>query len=262
MQQLRRRPSSAASQRRRHRPAEPHESRPDGPGCGPLSTRVKTFLRAPPRPLPSAQAWQPEPPLPPRRPSNPMGNVPFAWTSSPLAPPATNPRFRVAADTRTTSPALRARPRPPSTCALCRAPWVPAQDPALSAACNDFGINPYQDSEATASGHIPHHSPHLPLAPFPHALLAMPAPHAPPSPPRLWHHQGPPHQPVRATANSWLYVPLSPCRHRNAARRGFASLEAIAPRRPAMGGGACPPGRIPSRASARPGSSLPPPPGT
>ena len=93
------------------------------------------------------------------------------------------------------------------------------------------------------------------------ALLAMPSPHAPPSPPRLWHHQGPPHQPVRATANSWLYVPLL---HAATGTLLDGALQAWrrSPRRPVMGGGACPPGRIPSHASARPGSSLPPPPGT
>ena len=100
----------------------------------------------------------------------------------------------------------RARARVhPSTSALCRAPCVPAQDPALSAACNDFGINLYQCPPGNAIA---------PRASEPATTVASPRA-----------------TPPASASNSQLLAirPAAPCRHRNAARRGFASLEAIAP---------------------------------
>lgn len=41
---------------------------------------------------------------------------------------------------------VRARLHPPN-CALCRQPWPEREDASLSHACNQLGINPFQDSE-------------------------------------------------------------------------------------------------------------------
>ena len=84
---------------------------------------------------------------------------------------------------------VRARMHPP-TCALCRRPWPAHEDDALSHACNNLRINPYQDSEVES----------LPPP-------AAPAPaEAPPVQP--WRHRGPPSHPVDTPYNSWLYCPL------------------------------------------------------
>ena len=101
----------------------------------------------------------------------------------------------------------RTRARMPNpVCALCRQPWPPHEDSALSLACNTVGINPYQDSEAELPPAPPSNPcpnpapPHLPDASAPPPHHPLPAP--------TWRTRPPPAGVVHTPANSWLYVPL------------------------------------------------------
>ncbi|CAL1156747.1 unnamed protein product [Cladocopium goreaui] len=234
-------------QRRRHRLAEPNESLEAGRAVGPYPPVLRrSYGRRPGRP-PRLKHGNPNPfGTPP--PQQPHGQCPICMEPvltpcptrhQPTFWPGCGHAYHLSCIART-----RARVHP-STCALCRAPWVPAQDPALSAACNDLGINPYQDSESDcprpgsppppppSTGSIPpcprgnasalrasepvrpppqwHHQgpPHQPVRATATSCAASPAERSPPLPAaQPWHHAGPPQQPILAGANSWLYVPL------------------------------------------------------
>ena len=71
-------------------------------------------------------------------------------------------------------------------CALCRLPWPEQEDAALSHACNELGVNPFQDSEAEP--------------PAPASTIAGADP--------PWRRREPPSHPIDSAHNSWLYCPL------------------------------------------------------
>lgn len=89
---------------------------------------------------------------------------------------------------------VRARLHPPN-CALCRQPWPEREDASLSHACNQLGINPFQDSEVETAP---------PPASAPAGERPAMAPdHAEDG---SWRRRGPPSNPINSPYSTQLLV--------------------------------------------------------